>query len=166
MRPEIATTLQWVDAGTAIFQPMAMEEKIHDAPVTYLHRSSAWLVGGFAGMALLLGVVGLYGVIAYSVSQRTREIGVRMALGAERGNVYSMVLREAGRLIAVGLVVGMAASVGAALAMRKLLFGVKAWDAQTLLCVALVLACAALGASFLAARGGALVSPADWLGAG
>jgi macrolide transport system ATP-binding/permease protein len=163
MLPALASTLQSIDAGMAIFQPMTMEEKIHDAPVTYLHRSSAWLVGGFAGMALLLGVVGLYGVIAYSVSQRRREIGVRMALGAERGNVYSMVLREAGQLIAVGLVAGMAASVGAALGLRKLLFGVKAWDAQTLLCVALVLACAALVASFLPARRAAMVSPADAL---
>jgi macrolide transport system ATP-binding/permease protein len=163
MLPAIASTLQSIDAGMAIFQPMTMEEKIHDAPVTYLHRSSAWLVGGFAGMALLLGVVGLYGVIAYSVSQRTREIGVRMALGAERGSVYSMVLREAAQLIAVGLVAGLAASVGAAMGLRKLLFGVTAWDAQTLLCVALVLACAALVASFLPARRAAMVSPADAL---
>jgi macrolide transport system ATP-binding/permease protein len=161
--PSIASTLHSVDGGMAIFAPMTMEEKIHDAPATYLHRSSAWLVGGFAGMALLLGVVGLYGVIAYSVSQRTREIGVRMALGAERGNVYGMVLREAGQLIAVGVVAGMVAAVGAAFAMRKLLFGVKAWDAQTLLVVALVLACAALVASFLPARRAAMVSPADAL---
>ncbi len=161
--PALASTLQSIDAGMAIFAPMTMEEKIHDAPVTYLHRSSAWLVGGFAGMALLLGVVGLYGVIAYSVGQRTREIGVRMALGAARGNVYGMVLREAGQLIAVGVVAGMGAAVGAALMMRKLLFGVKAWDAQTVVCVALVLACAALVASFLPARRAAMVSPADAL---
>jgi macrolide transport system ATP-binding/permease protein len=161
--PAMASALQSVDGGMAIFHPMTMAEKIHDAPATYLHRSSAWLVGGFAVMALLLGVVGLYGVIAYSVSQRTREIGVRMALGAERGNVYSMVLREAGRLIAVGVIAGMAASVGAAMGLRKLLFGVTAWDAQTLVCVALVLACAALVASFLPARRAALVSPAEAL---
>ncbi len=163
MLPAIASTLQSVDGGMAIFQPMTMAEKVHDAPATYLHRSSAWLVGGFAGMALLLGVVGLYGVIAYSVSQRTREIGVRMALGAERGNVYGMVLREAGRLIAVGVGAGLLASVGAGMGLRKLLFGVSAWDAETLVVVALVLACSALAASFLPARRAALVSPADAL---
>jgi ABC-type antimicrobial peptide transport system permease subunit len=147
----------------AIYDPMTMDQKIHDAPSTYLHRSSAWLLGGFAGMALLLGVVGLYGVIAYSVSQRTREIGVRMALGAQRATVYSMVLREAGQLIGLGVFTGMAASVGAALLMRKLLFGVQAWDASTLVAVAAVLAFSALLASYLPARRAASVSPAEAL---
>jgi macrolide transport system ATP-binding/permease protein len=163
MLPEMASTLHSIDSGMAIFQPITMAEKIHDAPATYLHRSAAWLVGGFAGMALLLGVVGLYGVTAYSVSQRTREIGVRMALGAERGRVYGMVLREAGWLIAVGVIAGMVLSVCAAMGLRKLLFGVSAWDAQTLAAVAVVLACAALVASFLPARRAALVSPAEAL---
>ena len=161
--PAMASTLESIDSGMAIFEPMTMAEKIHDAPATYLHRSAAWLVGGFAGMALLLGVVGLYGVIAYSVSQRTREIGVRMALGAERGRVYAMVLGEASRLIVVGVIAGMALSVGAAMGLRKLLFGVTAWDAETLAAVAVVLAFAALAASFLPARRAALVSPAEAL---
>src|SRR5262249_24593253 len=139
--PAMASALQSIDGGMAIFEPTTMAGKIHDAPATYLHRSSAWLVGGFSGMALLLGVVGLYGVIAYSVSQRTREIGVRMALGAERGRVYGMVLREATRLIVVGVGAGLVASVGAAMGLRKLLFGVSAWDAETLAAVAVVLAC-------------------------
>jgi macrolide transport system ATP-binding/permease protein len=161
--PAMRSTLHSIDAGMAIFAPMTMDQKIHDAPSTYLHRSSAWLVGGFAVIALLLGVVGLYGVIAYSVGRRTREIGVRMALGAARGSVYGLVLREAGQLIAIGVVVGLGASIGAALLMRKLLFGVAAWDVPTLTAVAGLLAVAALLASYLPARRAASVNPADAL---
>jgi macrolide transport system ATP-binding/permease protein len=158
--PMLQSALHAIDGGMAIFSPMTMDQKIHDAPATYLHRSAAWLVGGFAAMALLLGVVGLYGVIAYGVSQRTREIGVRMALGAERGSVYGLVLREAGRLIVVGVAIGLAASLGTAVLMRKLLFGVQAWDASTLAAVALVLAVCSLLAAWMPARRAASVSPA------
>src|SRR5207245_5094335 len=114
-----------------------MERHINNSMTAYLHRSSAWLVGGFATLALLLGVVGLYGVIAYSVSQRTREIGVRMALGAEHGSVYRLILREAASLVAVGIGLGAVGSVAAATLARKLLFGVSAWDVQTIVTVAL-----------------------------
>jgi predicted permease len=157
--PLMASTLHQIDPEMAVYDPMTMDQKIHDAPSTYLHRSSAWLVGGFAAMALLLGVVGLYGVIAYSVSQRTREIGVRMALGAERKAVYGLILNEALLLIAAGVTLGLAGSVGAAVLMRKLLFGVQAWDAPTLAGVALVLAAFALLASYLPARRAASVNP-------
>ncbi len=163
MLPTLQATIHQIDGGMAIYQPMTMEQKIHDAPSTYLHRSAAWLVGGFAGMALLLGVVGLYGVIAYGVSQRTREIGVRMALGAERGSVYRLVLREAGRLIALGVAIGIGASVGTAMLMRKVLFGVQAWDATTLAGVVIVLAACSLLASYMPARRAASVSPAEAL---
>jgi macrolide transport system ATP-binding/permease protein len=161
--PSLEKSVHQVDPGLAIFDPQTMEQKIHDAPSTYLHRSSAWLVGGFAGIALLLGVVGLYGVIAYSVSQRTREIGVRMALGAARGSVYRLVLREAGALIAIGIAAGLAASIVGAVLMRKLLFGVAAWDVPTLAGVAMLLASSALLASYLPAHRAASVSPADAL---
>ena len=163
MLPTLAAALHQIDPGMAIYDPMTMEQKVHDAPSTYLHRSAAWLVGGFAAIALLLGVVGLYGVIAYGVSQRTREIGVRMALGAERSSVYRLVLREAGQLIAAGVVIGIAASLGTAMLMRKLLFGVQAWDATTLAGVAVVLAGFSLLASFMPARRAASVSPAQAL---
>ena len=96
-----------------------MNEKIDATQAALLHRFSAWLMGGFAAMALVLGVVGLYGVIAYSVSQRTREIGVRMALGAQRSSVYTLIMRQAGWLTVMGLAIGLVCSVGASLLIRK-----------------------------------------------
>ena len=114
-------------------------------------------------MALLLGVVGLYGVIAYSVSQRTREIGVRMALGAEHSSVYRLILKEAGWLVAVGIALGAVGSVGAATLARELLFGVSTWDVQTIVAVAVVLGIAAAAASFVPARRAATVNPVEAL---
>jgi predicted permease len=138
-----------------------MEGRINNSMTAYLHRSSAWLVGGFAVMALFLGVVGLYGVVAYSVSQRTREIGVRMALGAEHGSVYRLILKEAGSLAALGIGLGAMGSLIAATMVRKLLFGVSSWDAQTLIVVAAVLGTVA--ASFVPARRAASVNPIEAL---
>jgi macrolide transport system ATP-binding/permease protein len=161
--PSLQSALHSIDPGMAIYDPMTMDRKVHDAPSTYLHRSSAWLVGGFAVVALVLGAVGLYGIIAYSVSQRTREIGVRMALGAKRGAVYSMVMRQAVALTASGIAIGALCSVASALAMRNLLFGVAAWDVTTLVLVAVLLAAAALAASFLPAHRAASVNPVEAL---
>jgi ABC-type antimicrobial peptide transport system permease subunit len=140
-----------------------MTERINNSSSAYLHRSSAWLVGGFAVLALLLSVIGLYGVIAYSVSQRTREIGVRMALGAQRGSVYRLILKEAGWLIAFGIVAGLVCSVGATRLMRNLLFGVQVWDVSTLAVVAATLAVCALLASYIPARRAASVDPVEAL---
>jgi ABC-type antimicrobial peptide transport system permease subunit len=140
-----------------------MKQRIHDSPAAYLHRASATLVGGFAALALLLSVVGLYGVIAYSVGQRTREIGVRMALGAQKIAVYKMVLGEAGWLILIGIVIGLLGSIGSSTFLRKLLFGTEAWDAFTLLSVAAVLGVSALAASYFPARRAASVNPVEAL---
>jgi len=161
--PSLTMALHDVDNAMALYKPITMDQKIHDAPSTYLHRSSAWLVAGFAVMALVLSVVGLYGVIAYSVSQRTREIGVRMALGAQRGSVYALVLRQAGWLTLSGLVIGLVCSVAASIFIRKLLFGVQAWDTTTLCGVAILLGLVSLVASFLPAHRAASVNPTDAL---
>ena len=138
--PTLVAAIHQIDPGGRYVKETTMNERIRNSQTAYLHRSSAWLAGGFAALALLLGVIGLYGVIAYSVSQRTREIGVRMALGAERTTVYRLILKEAGWLAAVGIGAGLLCSVAAATLMRKLLFGIQSWDAPTLLAVAAVLA--------------------------
>jgi predicted permease len=161
--PLLASTIHQVSPEAAVEEGATMTQRINDSQTAYIHRSAAWLVGGFAGMALVLGVVGLYGVIAYSVGQRTREIGVRMALGAQRSSVYRLVLAEAGKLIAMGVLLGLAGSIAAASLMRKLLFGVQAWDVPTLIVVAAVLSASALLASFLPARRAAQVNPMDAL---
>jgi predicted permease len=161
--PLMDAAIHQVDAGIATYNAMTMDDHIHNSQSAYLHRSSAWLVGGFAVMALLLGVVGLYGVIAYSVSQRTREIGVRMALGAHRDSIHRMVLREAGLLAIAGIAIGLVFSLFAGSLMGGLLFGVRSWDASVLCAVVGVLAAAALLASYLPARRAAAVNPMDAL---
>jgi len=108
---------------------------------------------------LLLGVVGLYGVIAYSVSRRTREIGVRMALGAQRASVYQLIMTEAAWLTGIGIAAGLACSLVAAAFIRSLLFGVHYWDVATLLGVSTMLAICALSASYFPARKAARVEP-------
>jgi len=148
-----------VDPGIGTTDIATMTDRINESPSAYIHRSSAWLVGGFAALALLLGVVGLYGVIAYSVSQRTREIGVRMALGAQRSSVYQLILKEAGWLTGVGIGAGLVCAVGFATLIRGLLFGVRSWDLSTLAGVAAVLGVSALLASYIPARRAARVDP-------
>jgi len=161
--PTLVRTLHSIDPNLGTMDESTMNLRIGSTQPALLHRVSSWLVGGFAAVALLLGVVGLYGVVAYSVSQRTREIGVRMALGAQRSSVYSLVLGEATRLIALGISLGLVGAVAAALLIRKLLFGVQAWDAATLVSVAVLLAVSALLASYIPARRAASVNPTDAL---
>jgi predicted permease len=157
--PTVADAIRAIDSRINISSQTTMAERANNAPTVYLRRSSTWLVTGFAAVALLLGVVGLYGVIAYSVSQRTREIGVRIALGAQRNTVYRLILKEAGALVLTGIVIGTGCAIVAASLMRNLLFGTAPWDITTLISVAVVLGASALLASFLPARRAASVDP-------
>jgi predicted permease len=157
--PTVDDAIRGIDSRINISSQTTMTQRVNDAPTVYLRRSSTWLVGGFAVVALLLGVVGLYGVIAYSVSQRTREIGVRIALGAQRSAVYRLILKEAVALALAGIVIGIGCAIIAASLMRKLLFGTPPWDITTLVCVAGVLGISALLASYLPARRAASVDP-------
>jgi macrolide transport system ATP-binding/permease protein len=159
MLPALVAAVHEVDPGIGTKDESTMLSKINNSPSAYLHRSAAWLVGGFAGLALLLGVVGLYGVIAYSVSRRTREIGVRMALGAQRESVYHLIMKEAVWLAALGIAMGVGCSLLAANFIRSLLFGVQYWDLATLAGVVAVLATCALLASYFPARKASRVEP-------
>jgi predicted permease len=163
MFPTLVTAIRELRPGLAIAGQMTMTDRMNQLPSMHVHRSSAWIVGGFAAMAFLMSVGGLYGVVAYSVGQRSREIGVRMALGAQRRSVYQLILGQSVWLVAVGLALGSALAVGAAQLMRQLLFGVDSWDAPTLVMVAAVLAFSALLASWIPARRAASVNPIEVL---
>jgi predicted permease len=163
LMPELVAGVHQVDSNLGVRNEFLMDHRIDDSPAAFLNRSSAWLVGGFAASALLLGAIGLYGVIAYSVGRRTREIGVRMALGAQPGAVYRLILGQAGFLAAVGIAIGLVCSFATAALLANLLFGVQSWDAPTLIGVAALLAICALLASYLPARRAASVNPVDAL---
>jgi macrolide transport system ATP-binding/permease protein len=161
--PAITRTIHGIDPFLSVSGEETMSERIEHSPSAYLHTSSALLVGLFAASAFLLSVVGLYGVVAYAVSQRTREIGIRMALGAERTAVYQLILAQAGGLIAAGIGLGLGCSLAAAILMRALLFGVRSWDVPTMTVAAAVLGGSALVASYVPARRAAAVNPLDAL---
>ena len=148
-----------IDPDLVVMRLRSMTEQIADSQSAYIHRSVALLIGAFAFCALLLGAIGLYGVIAYSVGLRTREVGVRMALGAEPSAIYRLILTEAGTLIALGLILGVVCSIWAAQLMRGLLFGVTGGDAPTLLSVGAIMSLCALAASFAPARRAASLNP-------
>ena len=159
----VRAAIRKIDPGLGIAEEATMAQRIHDSPSAYLHRSAAWIVSAFAALALLLSIVGLYGVVAYSAGQRTREIGVRMALGAQRGAVYRLILREAARLAAIGICIGLFGAVFAASLMTRLLFGVRSWDVPTLIGVAIVLGIASVAASYVPARRAASINPIEAL---
>ena len=122
-------------------------------------RFNLVLIGFFAGIALLLATAGVFGVIAYSVSRRTREIGVRMALGASSREVLTMVLGQGLRTVVIGVVAGIAGSLALTRAIQSLLFGVTATDPLTFLSVILLLVMSALLACYIPARRAAKVDP-------
>jgi putative ABC transport system permease protein len=134
----IQTQIRRLDANQPVGQPRTMDEII--AASLAPQSAPAWLFGIFSAIALFLAAIGIYGVLSYFVVQRRQEIGVRMALGAQRSNVLGLILRQGAQLIAIGVAVGIAGAFFAARALTTLLFGVKPTDLPTFLSVAALLA--------------------------
>jgi ABC-type antimicrobial peptide transport system permease subunit len=122
-------------------------------------RLMATLSGFFGFLAALLATIGLYGVISYMVVRRTSEIGIRIALGADRAGILAMILREAGTLLASGVVIGLLLSAASARTAKSLLYGLTSYDPLTLLAAVLLLATVTIAASSLPARRAAHVDP-------
>ena len=122
-------------------------------------RFSMLLLGGFAALAVILAAIGIYGVISYSVSQRTQEIGIRMALGARRRGIFAMVLRQGLGLAGLGIVIGLLVALGATQLMANFLYGVRAFDPLTFVAVALFLLAVTFAACYLPARRAMTVEP-------
>jgi predicted permease len=122
-------------------------------------RLMAMLTGFFGILAAVLAMIGLYGVISYMVARRRNEIGIRVALGAKRGQIVSLVMRESAYLLAIGIAIGMAVSLAAGRSAGSLLFGLKPYDAPTLLAAAVLLAVVAAAASFVPARRASKLDP-------
>jgi putative ABC transport system permease protein len=122
-------------------------------------RFSMILLGIFAALALALSCVGIYGVISYLAGQRTHEIGIRVALGAQRKDVLRLILGHAAKMALLGVVVGIAAALALTRLMAKLLFGVSAYDPATFLAVACLLILVVMAASYIPARRAMRVDP-------
>ena len=154
---QVRRAFQDVDPNLAIGDYRTMDSQVN--MLLNDERMVARLTAAFGVLALLLASIGLYGVTAYSVAQRVPEIGVRMALGADRGSVLRMVVRSAMVQTAIGLALGVPVALIAGNAMQSQLFGIKGYDAATLLGACVVLALAAVFASLLPARRASSVDP-------
>ncbi len=149
--------MQSVDSQLAASKIRTMDQVISDS--TARQNFNMLLLTIFAGLALLLAAIGIYGLMSYTVEQRTQEIGIRMALGANRGDMVKLVVRQGILLTGIGVVIGLAASFGLNRLLANLLFGVKATDPITYIAVAAILVSVALLASYIPARRATKIDP-------
>jgi len=157
VEPQIRHAIQSIDPGLPVFNVVSMDDILDRSLAS--RRFSADLVGGFAGLAVLLASIGIYGLLAYTVGQRSREIGLRMALGAGREDILKMFLRKGVVLAGVGIVAGVVVSALSASVMASLLYGVRPHDPAVFVIAPLLLFAVAVLASYLPARRATRVDP-------
>ena len=157
MTGAVTREIQALDPELPAFEFMTMDQRLSQSLAR--RRFSTLLLGGFALVALILAAIGIYGVIAYSVTQRTQEIGIRMALGARPVKIMEMVIRQSLILSIVGVIAGLVAAFALTRIMASLLYGISATDLPTFLVPPLVLGAVALVASYFPARRAARVDP-------
>ena len=157
MASAVSGAVHRLDPNLPVDNLKTLTQQIKDN--TFLDRMMTTLSSLFAGLATLLAAVGLYGVLAYTVSQRTREIGLRMALGAAPGRVRAMVLRQVAWMTLVGGLIGLAGAVGVGYSASTILFELKAWDPAVLAISAVLLTVVAIAAGFIPARRASLIDP-------
>jgi ABC-type antimicrobial peptide transport system permease subunit len=146
-----------LDPAMPVFQMKTLEQQLDETLST--ERLIATLSAAFGVLATVLAAIGLYGVMAFVVARRTKEIGLRMALGAPQGAVVWMVMRETATLVGIGLAIGLPAAWGLSQYVSKQLYGVKPTDAWTTAAALVILATVAAGAGFLPARRASAIDP-------
>jgi putative ABC transport system permease protein len=161
MAPAMQKLIADMDRANPVHQVQTLEQALADSIAP--RRFNLFLLGVLAGSALLLALIGIYGVMAYTATQRRQEIGVRMALGAQRSQVVGMVVRQGMELAGAGIAAGLMAAFGLTRLMASLLYDVKSNDAATFAVVAAALALTALLACWRPAMQAALVDPASTL---
>jgi putative ABC transport system permease protein len=157
MSETIRKTVSQLDPDQPVFQSRTLADLVDQSLIPW--RFSMTLLAAFAAMALLLAAAGIYGVMSYMVGQRTQEMGVRMALGAQPADVLRLVIAQGAKLAFIGVLIGLLVSLGVTHLMSKLLFGVSTKDPFTLSAVALLLAFVALAACYIPARRATRVDP-------
>jgi predicted permease len=153
----IARAIHEVDPTIPVYDVRTMQDRMHASLAR--QRFSTLMLGAFAVFALILAVVGVYGVMSYLVTQGTHDIGVRLALGAQRSRIVGMVIRQGMELTGAGIVIGLVGAAALTRVMASLLFGVSTTDLVTFSAVPIVLIAIALLASYLPARRATLVDP-------
>jgi putative ABC transport system permease protein len=157
MVPSLRAAVLAIDPNMAIYNIKTMEKVVSDSIAQ--PRFNMVLLAIFAGLALILASVGIYGVMSYSVTQRTQELGVRMALGAQRRDIFSLVLKQGIILALIGVAIGLAGAIGLSKALASVLYGISATDPVTFISVAVIMLAVALVACFFPARKATKVDP-------